>query len=238
MKEIIAMHGWASDSSVWMPWKNYFQEKGWLWQNIDRGYGAIREKEAKWTHVNQYQINYKRAIICHSLGFHLINPEILKKATDIVLISGFGRFITEGPGNRSLRTALQGMQKALEGQGETKMLIKFLEKAFKPYKFNLHQSILAQKELSMESRRKLQSDLDLLIKTEGVPHELPINSRLLTIFGEKDSILQPSSISSLLLELKNYLHNEPNHWRSPNEGHFLFSLDVIKHVDLWLEAAE
>ena len=234
MKEIISMHGWASDSSIWATWEKYFIDKGWLWQNNDRGYGVIQDKEASWIQSSKENIPCKRAIICHSLGLHLIKPDIFKNATDVVLISSFGRFITNGPENRSLKTALEGMQKALGNKNEVTMLTKFLLKACSPYQFKTIPAGLIPNHLSLKGRQKLQSDLNLLINTKGIPHGLPKSSKLLTIFGEKDSILAPSTIISLLNELDNHLKHPPTHWMRANEGHFLFKPDLIKSVEEWL----
>tara|TARA_Y100001968_G_scaffold333191_1_gene394627 strand:- start:5598 stop:6305 length:708 start_codon:yes stop_codon:yes gene_type:complete len=234
MKEIITMHGWACDSSIWAPWEQYFRKKGWFWQNNDRGYGILEPNQAEWIHRSTDNIHYKRVVICHSLGSHLIKREVLEKATDIVLISSFGRFITEDRGKRSFQIALAGMKKALGSKYENHMLLKFLEKAYSPYKFKNLPSGLIKQNLSIDGRKKLQSDLDLLINTQGLPIGIPCNSRLLTIFGLKDSILLPSSLIALLNELNNYLQKQPTHWTSSNEGHFILKPALIKRVELWL----
>ena len=235
MKEIISMHGWGGDSSVWEQWEKYFKGKGWFWQNIDRGYGIIQPKKAEWLYDPKENIPQKKVIICYSLGAHLIPREIFKDSTAIVLISGFGRFVTESRESRPLKTALEGMQKAIGSQNENKMLVKFHKKACIPYKFKVLPSGLIQKNLSFNGRKKLQSDLKMLINTKGLPSGLPSKSRLLAIFGQKDSILLSSSINALLNELNNYLNDPPTHWTRPNEGHYLFKPDLIKCVERWLE---
>ncbi len=232
------MHGWGSDSSIWKPWEIYFKKKGWLWQNNDRGYGFNPAKEAKWIHKNNDNSHSRKVIICHSLGAHLINPTIFKEATDVILLSSFGRFIMEDRESRSVKVALQGMQKAFGSQSESKMLFNFLEKAFSPYKFNDYLCNNFHKGLSLTGSKKLKTDLDLLIKTKRLPNGLYRVSRLLTIFGGEDAILQRSSINSLINELNSYLHNKPTHWTSPNEGHFLLSPKLIKRVELWVELSK
>ena len=79
MKQVIAMHGWGCNNTIWKQWKIKFQNKGWLWQSGERGYGTISTFKPNW-HKETFQASSNRkAIICHSLGAHLIEKEILQK---------------------------------------------------------------------------------------------------------------------------------------------------------------
>ena len=48
MKQVIAMHGWSCDSTVWASWERHFSHRGWLWQNGERGYGNRRCCHPSW----------------------------------------------------------------------------------------------------------------------------------------------------------------------------------------------
>ena len=92
MKEIIAMHGWAGDSNQWSNWEKIFKCFEWEWQTSERGYKGINPHTPKWIH-NSNQVKPKRVAICHSLGSHLIDQQVLYSATHVVLINSFSRFI-------------------------------------------------------------------------------------------------------------------------------------------------
>ena len=85
MKEIIAMHGWAGDSNQWSNWEQIFKCCKWEWRNSERGYTALCPHIQKWTH-NSNQVKLKRVAICHSLGSHLIDKQVLYSATHLSLI--------------------------------------------------------------------------------------------------------------------------------------------------------
>ena len=240
MKEIIAMHGWGSDSQSWKQWEEYFKKNGWLWQSMDRGYGSLPPTTAKWVSSKQKKFDSKsqRVIICHSLGAHLIEPNIYKTATEIVFLSSFGRFIPEDKESRAIKIALQGMQKALGSPLEEKMLIKFLEKSSSPYLIDQLTSGPISQTLSSSGSKNLQSDLDLLINTQGIPPGISSKSRVLTIFGEKDSILHPSSITLFINDLNNHLQHRPINWTIPGDGHSILIPGLIPRVEKWLKLSK
>ena len=62
MKQIIAMHGWCSDRTFWKDWKKYFQSKGWLWQDGERGYGYIEQSEPFWEKTPNYSLIQQKVI--------------------------------------------------------------------------------------------------------------------------------------------------------------------------------
>ena len=83
MKEIIAMHGWAGDSNQWSNWEKIFKCFEWEWQTSERGYKGISPHTPKWIH-NSNQVKPKRVAICHSLGSHLIDKQVLHSATHVI----------------------------------------------------------------------------------------------------------------------------------------------------------
>ena len=120
MKEIIAMHGWAGDSHQWVDWEKIFKSCDWEWQTAERGYKELSPHSPKWKSSNQVEL--KRVAICHSLGSHLIDKQVLYTATHVVLINSFSRFIPSGKQNRSIRLALNRMINAINTPNEVAML--------------------------------------------------------------------------------------------------------------------
>ena len=232
MKEVIAMHGWSSDSKSWFSWEESFLTNGWVWTSAERGYTSTTAIEPCWSKYSK-----TRVVICHSLGIHLIDKSVLSKATHIVLINCFGRFIPiAGRERRSLQIGLKGMQKALETENKNEMLELFWEKANSP---NLMQNFKPQvlyKKLSMKGEKKLKTDLELLINTEKLPCDINRNARALVIDGEKDKIVIGSVKHQLFEELSSKLNVKPKHWVLPNQGHLILMQEIINNTRLWLEA--
>jgi len=174
-------------------------------------------------------------VIAHSLGLHLIKSEILRDATDVVLLASFSRFIPNGIESRYLKTALEGMQKHLGTVKEKAMLNNFLQKSCQPEPINSLIPGPIKKGLSIEGRKRLQLDLELLIHTHQLPIELPEESRVLSIQGTEDSIVPPSTRSSLREDLRKHLKNAPTHWEIPGAGHLLLVPELINRVKNWLD---
>ena len=238
MKEVIAMHGWGGDGTIWNRWEKYFRLKGWIWQSAERGYGAANQTQPKWIQSFENNSQHQRVFIGHSLGAHLIKKQILGEATDIVLISSFGRFISEERESRSLKTALKGMKKSIGTTKEEDMLKAFTKKAFYPQPINALEPIPVKNGLSCKGRNTLKNDLELLINTSGLPCGFPREARVLTIYGQKDPIVVTSSQTLLSQDLKKHLKNQLTSWTFSEEGHYLFNSEIIDRVENWLEVSK
>lgn len=236
MKEVIAMHGWCGESSKWERWMKYFKKNGWVWHNHERGYGEIEPQATEWSKNIVKDCVNKQILICHSLGLHLIKQEILKKASHIILLSSFSRFIPTGENNRSINTALSGMSRALGTLNEKVMIKKFIEKSCKPYPLTMSTSNLLRKGLSLSGRKKLADDLELLRRTDGLPNGFPKKSLVLVIHGEKDEILLPSAKVQLIADLTKYLEIKPIHWNISEDGHSLLQPEVMHRVKEWIDS--
>ena len=168
MKEIIAMHGWAGDSNQWSNWIDLFKCCDWKWQTVERGYKAISPHTPKWNHDSN-QIELKRVAICHSLGSHLIDKEVLHSATHVVLINSFSRFIPSSKENRPIKLALNRMMNAINTPNEESMLRKFHIKAYKPNYIDVTSSESNLIHISDSGRLKLKNDLKLLMHSDSLP---------------------------------------------------------------------
>ena len=132
MNQIISQHGWGLDHSVWDKLKKQFIKNDWIWQDNDRGYFSVSSKRVNWIKDNSE--GYLRIAICHSLGIHLINKNILKEATHIVLINSFNNFIpTNNQSKLTLRT-LKKMEKKINPSEVNFMLREFINRSFLPNK--------------------------------------------------------------------------------------------------------
>ncbi len=236
MKQIIAMHGWGGDSNNWQSWIPLFLKNEWIWQSCDRGYGEIKPFRAQWLRERTHQASEKRIIISHSLGIHLLEKEVLQRATHVVLLSSFSRFLPENRKNsRALRTALKGMATAIGLPKEKEMMRNFLVKSAKPYPSKLIPLGPLQKGLSLTGRKQLLGDLELLANTDCIPIGFPKNSKVLVIHGKEDSILSQHVKNNLINDLKDHLGYEPNHWIIENEGHFLLLPELITRIKNWMD---
>ncbi|WP_269621811.1 alpha/beta hydrolase [Prochlorococcus marinus] len=236
MNQIIAMHGWCGDSTFWENWEDHFKLNGWQWRNSERGYGHLTPSEPFWMVNAQENHLTKKVIFCHSLGIHLISSKVLKEASHIVLLNSFSRFIPKGRESRSIKTALNGMQKHLNKATERAMLLKFIQKANQPYKENYWLPELLKNSLSPKGRKMLSQDLELLINTKGLPPAFPKTGRVLVINGGNDHILSSVARSELLDDLSNHLNQSPLNWIIKDEGHNILCIDLVDRINNWLKA--
>ena len=231
MKEIIAMHGWAGDSEQWSNWIDLFKCCDWRWQTVERGYKDIISNTPRWSTTSN-QIGLQRIAICHSLGSHLIDKEILCTATHVVLLNSFSRFIPSGKENRSITIALNKMINTINTPNELSMLKKFYIKSHKPNVINIESKLL---HISESGRLRLKNDLKLLINSDTLPAGLNTDAKVLVINSEKDYILANKTKEKLIEDLTNYLEVEPAIINLQDEGHSISKIKSIKKIKQWLE---
>ena len=234
MKEIIAMHGWAGDSHQWSNWEKIFKSCDWKWQTSERGYKDISPHKPKWNH-NSNKVEHKRVAICHSLGSHLIDNEVLHSATHVVLINSFSRFIPSGKENRPIKLALNRMMKAINTPNEAAMLRKFHIKAYKPNYIEVKSSESNPPQISVLGRLRLKNDLKLLMNSYSLPIGLNNCAKVLIVNSEQDYILANQTKEKLAEDLINHLENVPKIINLQDEGHFITKIKNIKKIIHWLE---
>jgi len=234
MKEIIAMHGWAGDSHQWSNWEKIFKSCDWEWQTSERGYKDISPHTPKWNH-NSNQVELKRVAICHSLGSHLIDKEVLHSATHVVLINSFSRFIPSGKEKRSVTMALKKMMDAINTPKEAAVLRKFHIKAYKPNSIDIESIQSDLLCLSDSGRLRLKNDLQLLMNSDSLPIGLKNNAKVLVINSEQDYILANQTKVNLIEDLINHLEAAPKIINLQDEGHSITKIKNIKKIKHWLE---
>ena len=234
MKQIIAMHGWCSDNTYWESWENHFEADAWFWQSANRGYGSKNTWEPNWQESIQNHLIYKKIIICHSFGIHLMSSKHLREASHVVLINSFSRFIPKGRESRAIKAALFGMKQQIGKATEQKMIDKFYLKANQPHQDQLIVQEPFKEGISYQGRKKLKMDLEVLINSQQLPIGLNPKAKVLVIDGEQDQIISSSTKHILIKDLQNHLDKYPLHWRIKNEGHFIQPSKLIKRVKSWL----
>ena len=230
MKQVIAMHGWGGDASHWTHWERAFASNGWLWCSGERGYGAMSPVQPTW------QINTaRRVLICHSLGFHLIDAATLTAATDLVLLGCFSRFVPEGAAGRALRTGLQGMARQIGTPAEQTMLRQFLQRVAQPLPLHALPGSLGDQDLSNQGRDRLLRDLQLLRTLEELPPGCPQTANVLVLQGDQDAIVIEPIRRRLLQDLKHHLLTTPCTRQLPEHGHALITPPLLRRVLQWLD---
>ena len=230
MKQVIAMHGWAGDSSRWTLWSRRFEQHGWHWSSGERGYGDRSPQTPVWMEGST-----RRLVICHSLGFHLLPASVLSVATDLVLLGGFACFVPRGAHGRALRIALRGMAQALGTEQETLMLQRFLERAAAPMPLSALPPNALLRGISDTGRQRLKDDLDLLANLNALPPGCPDQAGCLVVQGGLDQIVLTDIKTLLIGFLENRLGTKPTEVLLPDHGHALLTTDALQRVLVWLE---
>ncbi len=230
------MHGWCCDSLYWDRWKNYFEENGWQWDSNERGYGRINPINFKWYKNNKNsRARSKEIIIAHSLGFHLIEEETLQKASAIILINSFGKFVSKEKSDRKLKLSLKIMLSKIGSENEYEMIKNFHSQATSPNKICKTNSNIMKTGLTNLGRAKLKEDINYIINCKMLPKGINKNTPFLIIEGEEDLIISDSARSNLRSDLTNHLKIHPTIWSIENEGHFISESKLLKAVKDWIE---
>ena len=228
MNQVIAVHGWAGDATVWRTWQRRFEQQGWHWQSFERGYGTQEPQRPSWSQPTRG----KRVVVAHSLGLHLIPSAVLSAAGAVVSLACFSRFVPDGPAGRSLRTGLKGMESKLGTPEETGMLRTFLERCALPHPITALPAHPLLQGLAPSGRERLQQDLVLLRHCRQLPADWPEQAAVLVVQGEQDAIVCDQSRKALLQDLP---AGRVQRVSRPDDGHALVTPAVLGRVQNWLE---
>jgi len=226
--QLLAMHGWGGDSRAWGPWAGQAERRGWGLVAGERGYGALPPQQPSWDGRSRH-----RVLLGHSLGPHLLEPQLWGEATAVVLLASFAAFVPEGRAGRPLRAALAAMAAQLrEGEGEA-MLRRFLERVAAPFPGDHLPPGPLQQGLSPQGSARLLTDLERLAATEGLPEGLAAAAALrvpvLIVEAEDDQIVCPASREQLKALLP-----EATVMPLPRAGHGLLGAGVTTAVLNWI----
>ena len=212
--QLIAMHGWAGDGGHWQAWQPAATSRGWGLQLGERGYGQRPAVLPPWPSYG------RKGLICHSLGVHLVPPEVLAASEAVVLLASFGRFVPPGAAGRSLRIALAGMAAELQESGDEltdslraqQLLQRFLRKVLGPGALaaGVQAGIEAppgpppgpaDQPIGAAGRDRLRCDLDLLGRLTALPASFPRQVPVLLLEAIDDPIVHPAARDRLRQEL-------------------------------------
>lgn len=221
---LIALHGWAGDSRSWQPWAEQAKGRGWRFSAAERGYGQLQPLQPVWDPMAE-----QRVVIGHSLGPHLLPPDLWRQATDVVLLASFAAFVPAGREGRSVRAALRGMAQRLEAGETAAMLQDFFHQAVAPRSPSDLPAGPLEQGIDGAGERRLQQDLELLGKTAGLPDGFPPGARILIVEAADDPIVPASSRAALRMALP-----AAELWTLPEAGHCLVDADLPERVLSWI----
>jgi pimeloyl-[acyl-carrier protein] methyl ester esterase len=230
--QLIAMHGWAGAASHWTPWRAASAARPWLWCCGERGYGGGELLLPSWPGAG------RRVVVGHSLGPHLLAPELLAAADAVVLLASFGRFVPPGRAGRRVRTGLAGMAAALaDGPDEATaaaraqaMLGAFLARVAAPDPWALLPPGLADAPVGPLGRARLREDLARLAACTGMPPGWRDDIPVLLVEAGADGIVEPEARALLRERLPS-----AELCYFPQAGHGLLQAPLIPRVLEWLE---
>jgi pimeloyl-[acyl-carrier protein] methyl ester esterase len=162
----------------------------------------------------------RKGLICHSLGVHLVPPEVLAASEAVVLVASFGRFVPPGAAGRPLRIALAGMAAELQESGDEltdslraqQLLQRFLSKVLGPGALaaGVQAGIEAppgpppgpaDQPIGAAGRDRLRCDLELLGRLTALPASFPRQVPVLLLEAIDDPIVHPAARDRLRQEL-------------------------------------
>ena len=130
MNQVITQHGWGLDESFWDSYKIGFPKKQWHWQDNERGYFSKNVNQSKW--IKNDLNNGLKMVLCHSLGFHLIQENLLDEASHIVFINSFNNFLPSSKKRHLVFKSLKRMEKKIISFEAEDMLKEFIHRSFLP----------------------------------------------------------------------------------------------------------
>lgn len=227
--QVLAMHGWAGDSRCWKPWIEATAPRGWRWECGERGYGRLEPRAPE--RPDNTAPDALRVVIGHSLGPHLLAPQVLHAADAVVLLASFAAFVPPGREGRRARAALAGMAASLADKPQAQtMLRNFMDRVATPQPADLLPPGPQDGPLDEANRARLREDLELLGRCNGLPAGFPRRARVLIVEAEEDRIVEPAARGMLREELP-----DAAVITLPGIGHALLAGDVIARVVEWVE---
>ena len=196
--EIILQHGWAFDKTCWRGWMPHLKENQDCEISIqtpDRGYFG----EA--TPVTPFQNRDSlKVVVAHSLGMHLLPVEILQSADLLVLASTFSKFhggsaLEQKRSERTISLMLKRLQ-----EEPMEVLNGFYSNCYHPL---LTSQMLLMRNVQSMNLELLDSDLQLLDKSDFDLTELSKVPKILLVHGSEDGIVNSSHSHNISETLTN-----------------------------------
>ena len=101
-------------------------------------------------------------VLCHSLGFHLIQGNLLDEASHIVFINSFNNFLPSSKKRNLIYRSLKRMEKKIKSFEAEDMLKEFIRRSFSPNNMNINFQNMFYKNLESLNNNLLLNDLKKL----------------------------------------------------------------------------
>jgi len=226
MKQIITQHGWGLNKHFWDDYKVDFLKNNWHWQDNERGYFSTNNYQAKWIQSNSKK--EIRMTLCHSYGFHLMQKNIFKEATHIILINSFNNFLPKNNKRDFILRSLKRMEKKIIKEESNHMLKEFIYRSFMPNDINNSFKKMIYKSLDNLNKTLLLNDLKQLYIDRDFPVFLKKDCQIIFIKSENDLILDNESNNNFLDFLNTTLDRKPILIKLAHQGHCLNNLNLYE----------
>ena len=233
MNQIITQHGWGLDKSFWDSYKIEFQKNQWHWQDNERGYFSKNVNQSKWIKNNlDDQI---KMVLCHSLGFHLIQRNLLDEASHVVFINSFNNFLPSGKKRNLIYRSLKRMEKKIMSFEAEDMLKEFIYRSFLPNNMTINFQNMFYKNLRGLNNNLLLKDLKKLYTDKNSLKTIGENCNVIVINSKKDLILDQDSSNNFIELLNKKLTKKPTVIELSNQGHCLTNLNFYQIIKKTLD---
>lgn len=233
MNQVITQHGWGLDQSFWDNYKVEFLENGWHWQDNERGYFSKNVKQSNFIKNNlNDQI---KMVLCHSLGFHLIQENLLDEASHIVFINSFNNFLPSSKKRNLIYRSLKRMEKKIILFETEVMLKEFIIRSFLPNNMTINFQNMFYKNLGGLNNNLLLNDLKKLYTGKNYLKSFKKNCDVIVINSKNDLILDQDSSNNFIELLNKTLIKKPTVIALANQGHCLTNLNFYQIIKRTLD---
>ena len=228
MNQVITQHGWGLDKNFWDSYKIGFQENEWYWQDNERGYFSKNAKQSKWLKNNLN--NGLKIVLCHSLGFHLIQDNLLSEASHVILINSFNNFLPSSKKRNLIYRNLKRMEKKIISFEAEDMLKEFIHRCFSPNELNINFQNMFYENLKSLNTNLLLCDFKKLYNEKSSLKTFKTNCNCIIINSKNDLILDQDSSNTFVDILKNTLNKKPTVITLSNQGHCLTNFNFYQII--------
>ena len=232
MNQIISQHGWGLDQSMWNKVKEEFIRQNWIWQDNNRGYYSDPHVKVNW--IKDDSENNKKVVICHSLGIHLIEKEILREASHIVLINSFYNFIPSNNESKITMRTLLRMEKKINSGEVRFMLEEFISRSFMPNQVDIKFKSIFNLKSKQINLKNLLKDFQKLYLQKSTFSLFSKNTDILVIKSKNDLILKDYASDEFVYLLNNSQINKPKLVQIEGQGHLIDNSCIVKILKDWL----
>ncbi len=233
MKQVITQHGWGLDQSFWDNDKVEFQKNGWHWQDNERGYYSKNVNQSKWIKNNLK--NQIKMVLCHSLGFHLIQENLLDEASHVVFINSFNNFLPPSKKRSLIYRSLKRMEKKIISFKADVVLKEFIHRSFLPNNMTMNFQNMFYKNIGGLNYDLLLNDLKKLYTNKNYMKSFGKNCNVIVINSKNDLILDQESSNNFIELLDKTLTKKPTVIELANQGHCLTNLNFYQIIKKTLD---